>query len=158
MIGLGDLFLEMVPRFKSHSWNKLVMSFRWDPRIVDFMESVSKKRCLKRIESYVIPGELDRSRGAIRFGHQKSGHGYHKQRGDFCLIGGSFRKGHLTVFYRTVELIGGLHFDLAIYREVERHLGKIKDVTIMADRACVFGLKENSGEKLYYQLRKFYEA
>lgn len=153
---LQDSWRELVPDYHSRSHRNLTFRFKWDRSDADKMANISATRCQKRIDTYVIPGELKRSRGSIRFGHQKSGHGFHKERGDFCLVGGVFDKGHLTVLYRRVELIGGFHYDLAIFAEVEKALGRIKHVTIHAPHAFVFALKGNSNEKLYKKLQLYY--
>lgn len=155
---LGFQWRDLVPRYKSKSFRDFKLRFKWDLQDEKNVRSISDTRCIKRLSTYIIPGELARSRGSIRFGHRKSGHGFHSERGDFCLVGGSFDKGHLSVFYRRVELIGGLHYDLAIFAEVERTLGRIKDVTIYAPHAFVFALKGNSNEKLYKRLNTYYEA
>lgn len=155
---LGEEWRKLVPRYKSRSFRDFKLRFKWDKDDADFIRAVSETRCEKRIDTYIIPGELARSRGSIRFGRSKSGHGFHAKRGDFCLVGGVFDAGHLTVLYRRVELIGGLHFDLALFREVEKQCGPIKDVTIHAPHAFVFALKGNSNEKLYKKLIKYYET
>jgi hypothetical protein len=140
------------------SWRPFVATFKWDPSVADFMETVSANRSQRRLDTYLIPGELARSRGSIRFGHRKEGKGYHNRRGDFCLVGGSFEKGNLVVFYRSLELIGGLHYDLVVFREIERQLGIIRNVTLLASIARIYALKGNSNEKLLQHLRSFYEG
>jgi hypothetical protein len=147
---------DLVPKYKSKSIKNLQFTFDWDKRDAEKMREISARRCDKRIASYIIPGELERSRGSIRFGVKKEGHGYHGKRGDFCLVGASYRSGHLHVLYSRVELIGGFHFDLAVFSEVEKVLGRITDVTIYAPHAFVFALKGNSNEKLYKKLNDYY--
>ena len=154
---LGEMFIEYVPTFKSRSWKPFVACWRYSREDYEFVHGVSATRCEKRIKSYIIPGELERAKESIRFGVKKEGQGYGKERGDFCLVGASLVKGHLTAFYRKVELIGGLHYDLALFNEVEEHMGRIKTVTIMAAGAFVFALKGNSGEKLHAKLLEHYE-
>jgi hypothetical protein len=154
---LPQVWRWLVPQYKSVSYRNLVFTFAWDDRWADMMYEISEKRCLKRIESYVIPGEFKRSKGSIRFGVKKEGHGYHKERGDFCLIGGALKDGKLHIFYRNVELIGGVHYDLAIINEIEKAMGRIKTVTVMAASANAFCLKGNSNEKLYKQLMERYK-
>lgn len=156
MRSLGEEWRELVPRYKSKSFRDFRLRFRWDKDDAKNIFSISETRCRKRLGTYIIPGELERSRGSIRFGNKKSGQGFHKDRGDFCLVGGVFDKGHLTVLYRRVELIGGLHFDLALFQQVEDVCGRIKDVTIHAPHAFVFALKGNSNEKLYKKLNQYY--
>lgn len=148
----------LVMKYRSKSYRDFQFTFNWDKCDAEKMREISAKRCDKRIASYIIPGELERSRGSIRFGNKKEGHGYHGKRGDFCLVGGSYKSGHLHVLYSRVELIGGFHFDLAVFAEVEKALGRIKDVTIYAPHAFVFALKGNSNEKLYGKLVKYYAS
>jgi hypothetical protein len=154
---LDEAFRYYVPSYKSAQHRQLVFGFDWDRSIANFMWTISERRCMSRINNYVIPGEFARSRGAIRFGNKKEGHGYHGERGDFCMVGAALEAKRLTVFYRRLELIGGLHYDLAVFREIEDHVGPFKTVTIMAAGAMVFALKGNSNEKLYQRLTKFYE-
>lgn len=155
---IDEMFLERVPEYRGYGWRPFLIKFRWDRSVADFMETVSAKRCAKRIQSYLIPGELKRARQSIRFGMAKTGRGYREQRGDFCLIGGAWEEGKLTLFYRRVELIGGLHFDLAVIKEVEEWMGPIKTVTVMAVEAKVFALARGSNEKLYARLMEFYRG
>lgn len=153
---VGSMILELVPAYKSRSWTPFVVSFKWDQDAVDNVWNISESRCEKRIASYVDPQELKRSKGSIRFGVKKEGHGFHKERGDFCLVGGSLVKGHLSVYYRRVELLGGFHYDLAIFERVAEIMGPIKRVTMYASHAMVFALKGNSNEKLYQKLKRHY--
>lgn len=155
-IALEHGWPQIVSKYKSRSFRNLVYSFKWDRDDADKMWNISARRCQRRLDTYIIPGELERSKGSIRFGNKKEGHGYHEKRGDFCLVGGAFKTGHLSVFYRSVELIGGLHYDLAIFKHVEDKLGRIKDVTIYAPHAFIFALKGNSNEKLYKKLKQYY--
>jgi hypothetical protein len=155
---LPQVWRRLVPQYKSVSFRNFVTSFQWDSTIVDFMYEVSENRCERRKANYIIPGEFKRSKGALRFGVKKEGHGYHgRERGDFCMVGASFVKGKLHVFYRRVELIGGLHYDLVVFNEIEKAMGPIKTVTIMAAEACAFCVKKNSNEKLYKQITNFYD-
>ena len=154
---LGEMFLEYVPTFKGRSWTPFAVRWQYQRADYEFVHSISATRCAKRVKSYIIPGELERAKESIRFGVKKEGQGYRKERGDFCLIGASFKRGHLTAFYRKIELIGGLHYDLALFNEVEEHMGDIKTVTIMAACAAIFALKGNSGEKLHAKLKAHYE-
>lgn len=146
----GALFKYFVPSYKSKSYRPFIARLVWDPRMDEAVRSVSDQRCEKRLKAYVIPGEFDRQvsgeHRAIRFGFKKGGHnGIHKkERADFCLVGGSYHRHHLTVFYRSIELIGGLTFDLAIYAEVERQFGKIKTITIMSPSAHVLALRRKN--------------
>lgn len=148
---LAHLWLHYVPEYKSKSYRPFIASFKWDLRQAKQICALRPSRGEKRIAAYVIPGELERNHRAsraIRFGHKKAGHnGIHTQeRADFCLVGGAFDKGHLTVFYRSLELVGGLPFDVAIYAHVEEALGQIKRVTIMSPQAHVLALRRDNND------------
>lgn len=156
---LSDAWLDLVPEYKSKAYPGLQFSFRWHRRDSDLVWDISERRCRKRLDSYLIPGELDRSRGSLRFGHQKTGRGYQSGRGDFCLLAGfrNPKNGDLTLFYRNLELIGGLHFDLPIYAAVEDALGPLRKITILCVHAFVFGVHGRQSlnkEKLYDQVRQ----
>jgi len=154
-LDVGDMFTELVPTYKGRGWRPFAVSFGWNSDVVDFMRQCSTTRCDRRIASYMIPGELERSKGSIRFGHVKTGRGYKEQRGDYCLIGGSYEKGHLSVFYRRLEMIGGLHYDLAVFAEIDKVM-PLRRITIFAAEAKVFALRGNSNEKLYNKLMDYY--
>ncbi len=158
---LSELFLKHVKTYKSRSWRPFFVQFPWDSSIISHMESISRRRCEKRKHSYLIPGELQRAKQSIRFGHEKTGRGYKGERGDFCLLAGVYHKGTLTLFYRTVELIGGLHFDLCLIGEVEKHLGKVRTVRIAACSASVFALRgvtSKSKERLFAQMTEYHRG
>ncbi len=92
---------------------------------------------------------------SIRSGVPKQGHGYNGERGDFCLIGGVYGSGTLTLFYRSLELIGGFAYDLVLISQVCRQLEiDPRYIEIWATKAFVFALKGNSNEKLYPKLRE----
>lgn len=152
---IREWFIDSAPTYRSRSWRNVVVTFGWNSEIPKFMRTVSDRRCEKRIATYLIPGELERSRGSIRFGVKKEGHGFHAERGDFCLIGAAVDKRNLTVFYRRLELIGGLHYDTAVFQKLVDHFD-ISRVTIMAPEVKIYALRGNSNEKLYQQLIKFY--
>jgi hypothetical protein len=96
---------------------------------------------------------------SIRFGVAKEGHGYNGERGDFCLIGGVYGSGTLTLFYRSLELIGGFAYDLVLIAEVCRQLEiEPRYVEIWATKAFVFALKGNSNEKLYPKLKGIFRG
>jgi len=153
---LRDMIADLVPTYKGGGWRNFHATWKWDKKDADFMWRVSRKRCTNRIASYVDDAELERSKESIRFGVAKTGNGYRGQRGDFCLVAAVFVKGHLTLFYRRLELLGGLHFDLAIIDHLEDIKGPIKRVTIMAVEAKIFALRRNSNEKLYEKLKVRY--
>lgn len=162
---LGGMFLDLIPIYKGKSWRPFIARFPWDASIVDFMEELSPRRCQTRKDSYLIPGELDRaalmneassSGASIRFGHSKTGRGFVGGRKDFCLIGGAYRGKGLTLFYRRLELLGGLFTDTVVINEIEKAIGPIKTVTIMAVQADVFAREGGSNAKLYAQLKRLY--
>jgi hypothetical protein len=164
---LGEMFLQLVPRYHNCGWTPFVTRWRWDRADYDFVHSLSAARCEKRRQSYLIPGELERavtmtgSAGqSIRFGWKKEGGGFDvvNGRADFCLIAGALKNGNLTLFYRRLELIGGLHYDLALMASVEDMLGPLRTITIHAIKADAFTRKGGSNETLYKQLRKRYLA
>lgn len=92
---------------------------------------------------------------SIRFGVKKAGHGYGKERGDFCLVSAVYSGKTLTLFYRSIELIGGFGFDLVLIEHVIRELGINPDwIEIWATKAFTFALKGNSNEKLYPKIKE----
>lgn len=94
---------------------------------------------------------------SIRFGVAKPGHGYKGERGDFCLIGGVYSFGTLTLFYRSIELIGGFAYDLVLIAHLCKELGiEPKYVEIWSPKAFVFALKGNSNEKLFPKLKEIF--
>lgn len=154
---LRDMIATLVPDYKGRGWRPFCVTFPWDKQDANYIWTISKARCQKRIDSYVDFNELDRSRESIRFGVRKEGHGYRGARGDFCLVAGHLDKGNLSLFYRRLELLGGLHFDLAVIDAVEEAKGPLKRISIFAVEAKVFALRGNSNEKLYSKLRKHYK-
>lgn len=153
---IDALFWDKLSTFKGKSWRPFIVRFPWDRSLAVFVERYSPGRCQKRRDTYLIPGELERADGSIRFGNEKVGNGYKGKRKDFCLIGGVLQKQQLTLFYRRLELIGGLHFDMVIIREIEKAMGPIRSVTIMAVQADIFAPKGNSNERLHAELAEFY--
>lgn len=161
---LGLLFRHYVPEYHYKRYKPFIASFDWDSAIADEMQRISQRRVYNRLSSYIIPGEFERSskftagRGcrAFRFGYQKGGNGLHGTRGDFCLVGGAYEKKKLTVFYRSLDLIGGLHYDTAIFAAIEKVVGPVRVVTIMAVSAEINAMRGNSNEKLYAKLVDYY--
>lgn len=138
----------------------------WDREIAKKIFAISPKRARNRVESYIIMDEVIRARKkletksnvSIRFGKEKKGHGIKGERGDFCLIAGVIKKTELTLFYRSIEMIGGLHYDQCIILALEKMLNlKFKKIFIMTRDSHVFALKGNSNEKLFKQLWEIYE-
>ena len=157
---LSHAWLDLVPAYRSRSYQPLHISFPWDPEYAAWAERLSPSRVAKRRRSYEIPGELDRSTGSIRFGVEKTGAGVAGRRADFCLIGAAFhRERHdLTVFYRRLELQGGLHFDLPMFQTIHDDFRTIRTLTIYALVADVFAPKGNSNERLNPVLRAYHEG
>lgn len=161
---LPTVYSTLVPRYESHRYDNLVVEIgNWNPEFAAKVREISQKRAANRIRNYIVPEEMERVRGrlrdtdecSIRFGKEKEGRGYHGKRGDFCLIGGAIERKNLTLFYRSLELIGGLAYDLCIIDYVSLELGiNWKTVTIHAARAHSFALKGNSNEKLYPKFRR----
>lgn len=163
---LPAFFNTFVPTYSSGSYRPLVATIdRWSDRFSPQIRHINAERAAKRIASYVDPLELKRvrtkldSKGAasIRFGVKKEGLGYHGERGDFCLVGGFIDGRKLTLFYRSLELIGGLAYDIVLIDALAKRLklpaGSWRSVTIHAVNANVFALKRNSNEKLFPKLQ-----
>lgn len=161
---LPTVYSTLVPRYESHRYDNLVVEIgKWNPEYGLAVQEISAKRAANRLRNYILTEEIERVRArlestdscSIRFGKSKEGHGYHGERGDFCLIGGAIERKNLTLFYRSLELIGGLAYDLCIVNYVSGLLGiEWKKVTIHAARAHSFALKGNSNEKLYPKFRR----
>jgi hypothetical protein len=159
---LPEMFAALVPTYKTRSYRPLVATVeRWHTGYGAKIVKINPDRAEKRWKSYIIPEETMRvgaklkAKGAasIRFGREKAGNGYHGERGDFCLVGGFVERRNLTLFYRSLELIGGLGYDVTLIDGLGLSLGiKWKRVTFMCARANVFALKRNSNEKLYPRL------
>lgn len=101
-----------------------------------------------------VPGDV-----SIRFGVRKTGTGYggKDKRGDFCLVSAVYANRTLTLFYRSIELIGGFAYDTVLIEHVCKELGiEPKWIEIWAVKAFVFALKGNSNEKLYPKLKRIF--
>lgn len=158
----------LVPEYRSRVYPGLICKMKWDPEYAELIKEISKKRAGNRITNYISASEnvrvveklATKGEASIRFGVSKSGHGYSGERGDFCLVGGVIRGKDLTVFYRSLELIGGFAYDLCLFRHLEQVLGMgsgWRFVTIMATKANVFALKGNSNEKLFPKLKEIFK-
>ncbi len=158
MTSLAEQWLNLVPQYKGRSWRPFRLDFDWDQDAVDFMKDYNPGRCQRRLNMYIIPGEIERARCSIRFGHHKPGHNSRGEIRDFCLLAGVIEKKHLTVFYRRVELINGFHYDLVLYDRVRELKGSIKSVTVIAIEAYVYAVEGNSAKKLFPLLTKSYRA
>lgn len=161
----------LVPEYKW--WEKgpfVVRIDNWDHSYAKKIRKISPERAESRIDTYLDPVELKRVRErlenasgttdiTIRFGAtEKKGGGIRgARRGDYCIVGGTFRNGHLTIFYRSLDMIGGFGYDLVLIRELSKKAGlKIKSVTFYAVRAQCFAVKGNSNEKFYPRLKEIF--
>ena len=163
---LSGTWNELVPSYQSYTIKSLwLRGIVWDPRYSVRIARISEKRAASRCANYLDPTEIERvrsriSRGkdaSIRFGVKKEGHGYHGERGDFCLVGGLVEGRHLHLFYRSLELIGGFAYDLCLVQELGRQLGiNWRTLSIVAVRARVFALQGNSNQKLFPKLQKIF--
>jgi hypothetical protein len=169
---LGESFASLpafwntfVPLYASVSFKPLVVTMQWSARFSPLIREINPKRAAKRITSYVDPKEVERagrkleSKGAasIRFGVSKTGSGYHGERGDFCLVGGFIDGRKLSLFYRSLELIGGFAYDVVLIDHLAYELEREwKSVTIYATRANSFALRRNSNEKLFPKLQRIF--
>lgn len=162
---LPDVYVRLVPCYQSAVYSPFVMEVdNWTNEYGErIAREVSAKRATNRCNNYLDPAELMRvaaklqSKGAasIRFGVQKTGRGYHGERGDFCLVAGAIDGRKLTLMYRSLELIGGFGYDLCLIARLSQELEwEPKRVTILAAKANVFALRGNSNEKFYPKLRR----
>jgi hypothetical protein len=158
----------VVPVYESKQYRPLVMKIqKWESKYALGICGINQKRAQSRWENYVDQDEMTRVWNrlqehddcSIRFGVAKPGRGYHKERGDFCLVGGAIDGRNLTVMYRSLELIGGFAYDLTLIDRLGLQLGiSWKTVTFMAAKANIFALKRNSNEKLYPKLWRIFSA
>lgn len=161
----------LIPTYSGGSLRNAFFSFTWDEAQVNDILDISRPRALKRIATYVIPTELPRiaklledqpKRGAsMRFGLKKLGRGisHENGRGDFCLVGGVIERRTFTAFYRSVDLLGGFLYDLAIFQHVFNELSlKPRVVNIFAVKCGVAALRGNSNEALHAKIMKLIEA
>ena len=161
----------LVPEYKSAQYSPLVVNIdQWDDSYALQIEDISEKRATNRWKNYVDLEEMRRVHerllkdkdASMRFGVKKEGHGYHGDRGDFCLVGAALERVNdvkldLTLMYRSLELIGGLAYDLTLIQRLGQAFEiEWRRVRIMAARAHVFALKGNSNEKLYPRLREIF--
>lgn len=167
---IGEFWRKHVPAYQSGSYRPLHIRvpFHEVHSLAQRIREISARRSDNRIMSYVMADEMERVRAkissgkrdvSIRFGAEKRGHGYARERGDFCLVGAVYHNRTLTTFYRSIELIGGFGFDLVLLDHVAREL-EIKPLwlEIWAVNAFVFALKGNSNEKLYPKLKGIFDG
>lgn len=165
-----NFFFKVTPRFEFIQVPSLRMTVHWHEETAEAVEALNPKRTTKRIESYLDYAELERVLGkleagkdsvSIRFGVKKEGKGIKGERGDFCMVGGVLTKNgrHLTLFYRSLELIGGFHYDWTLINELRRELSiNLKTVEFWAVEAHTMALRGNSNEKLHRRLMNIYEG
>lgn len=156
----------LVPAYESVQYRPLLVRIeKWDPSYAVEIAKINPKRAESRWKNYVGDAELTRvwnriqehDDSSFRFGVAKPGRGYHEERGDFCLVGAAIDGRNLTVMYRSLELIGGLAYDLTLINRLGLYFNlNWKKLTIFAARANVFALKRNSNEKLYPKLREIF--
>lgn len=164
---IPEAYDQLVPTYSSTVYGTLFLAVdRWNNSYGQSVSHVNPKRAQSRCSNYLDREELERTRErlergkdcSIRFGVEKTGRGYHGERGDFCLIGGAIDGRKLTLMYRSLELIGGFGYDLAMIAAMCEILNwQPRQVVIMAARANVFALKRNSNEKFYPKLRRILE-
>lgn len=164
---IPDFFNDLVPEYKSKTYKSFLVSIsEWEDRFSPKILDINEDRASKRLAAYVPANEVGRVRerlkrgkdSSIRFGVSKEGTGYHGERGDFCLVGGAIERRNLTLFYRSLELIGGFAYDVVLIDTLGQMLDiKWKSVTFHAARANVFALKRNSNEKLYPKLKRIFK-
>jgi hypothetical protein len=162
---IPDFWNFVVPRYESKVVGPLVVNLLWDSKYAEAIWEISPRRANNRHAGYLDSSEMARalrklrSKGeaSIRFGAEKTGHGYSGERGDFCLVGGVIRGKSLSLLYRSLELIGGFAYDLTLINGIVQYFGlDLNTVTIYATKAFVFALKGNSNEKLYPKLQEIF--
>jgi len=155
-------FSTFVPRYESTNHGPLIAHLDWSSEYALKIENISPKRAANRRAAYLDEKELGRAylklarkgETSIRFGVEKKGHGYSGERGDFCMVGGVVKGRELTVFYRSLELIGGFAYDLTVFNHLADFFERRWDhITLITCKAFVFALKGNSNEKLYPKLK-----
>jgi hypothetical protein len=156
-----------VPEYKSINYGQQIIKFEWNADYAAAIEKISPRRARNRFDGYIDLDEIARvhkkwsSKGeaSIRFGAEKRGHGYSGERGDFCLVGGVLKKSELSLFYRSLEMIGGFAYDLTLIRCLEALFYDkpgFSTITIFTMKAFVFALKGNSNEKLFPKLQEIF--
>lgn len=173
MIGLRsepmvNVWNRLVPTYKSRNYGPTSFQMDWNPYYATRIEKISPKRTENRIKGYLSKEEILRvkkkleSKGeaSLRFGALKTGQGYSGERGDYCLVGGVVKgklRAELTLFYRSLEMIGGFAYDLTLIRALEIALKvRLTTVTIYTCKAFVFALRGNSNEKLFPKLQEIF--
>lgn len=165
-ISIAELWNYLVPSYTSQNYGPMIARVEWNREYPRAIGSLSERRTASRWSNYVDAVEVVRSskklrskgEASIRFGFEKPGHGYSKERGDFCLIAGVVKNKQLTVYYRSLEMIGGFAYDLTLLNQLEYELGcEWREITIVTCKAFVFALKGNSNEKLFPKLQRIFQ-
>jgi hypothetical protein len=174
--GLALFFNTFCPVYVGMTYRPLVAKIKWDgPKYSELIRALSPTAAEKRALAYLHPEEIERvatklttkDNASIRFGFSKSGKGYKGERGDFCLIGGAIRDGHLTVFYRRLELVNGWAYDVVMLEDLHRQLRRTntmgfgetwKTVQIMAVQADIYVVQRTSAEEQYEALKGIYNV
>jgi hypothetical protein len=167
-ISIPELWTSLVPEYRSRNYGQAIFTVLWDPILIAQIEAIRTTKVKKRCDTYLIPDELERVRNrfwgksknvGIRFGFEKTGRGYNEERGDYCLLSGNIDGKHFTAHYRSLEMISGFAPDLCLINKLPAllNLSMWKTVTFVTDNCFIFGLKDNSGEQLYYDLRELFD-
>lgn len=164
---IADLWTTLVPAYKSISYGPAIFKIHWDKDVVAQILGLSVKRAENRVRNYLRSDEITRvksklskkSEASIRFGAAKTGFGYSGERGDFCLIAGVIRGRELTLYYRSLEMMGGFAFDLCLIAKLSYLLDiEWETVTFVSRKVFTFALKGNSNEKLYPKLLRIFQG
>lgn len=128
---------------------------------LEVIRGLTKRRAAKREESYLIPGEIEAARQRweethepvdFHFGYHKAGGGFFGPRADFCLMAGSYDGTTLSLYFRALNLVAGLAYDLVLIKDIIEMLGvRPRQISIFAQRAFIFPI-DNAGKKLFSQI------
>lgn len=118
------------------SFKDLFITMKWDDCFPSLRETFRPGKSMKRPLKYIIPSEVERFKELV---HTRSStsikFGLHKERGDFCLVGGCYRKSGKTfyVFYRAIELTLEFPFDIIMLDSFFKEVGiEVKKISIFA--------------------------
>lgn len=148
-------WLDMTDSEDFQGWRNIILFMPWDEKLVSFEGKFRPGKSEKRWDKYMIPGELERfisevnggkSRGVIRFGNKK-------EKGNFCLVGGTLEGSTFTIFYRALEISLEWPFDMVLLNQIIKKSGiKVKKLVVIANRAFT---STRAGRRSYYhKLRK----
>lgn len=161
---LKQVFQEEAPEWVSVKKEGFHTIIRCDDELFDQLETIrglTKRRAAKREEAYLIPGEIEAARQRweetqepvdFHFGYFKAGGGFHGPRADFCLLAGSYDGVTLSLYFRAMNLVAGLVYDLVLAKDIIEMMGiEPEEISIFAQRAFIFPI-DNAGMKLFSQL------